>query len=61
MSEGGGNPALDGIGDRVALGGPGGRFAADLDAPRWWIAGDESALPAIGSLLDARPASASAH
>ncbi|GAA0434100.1 siderophore-interacting protein [Actinoplanes capillaceus] len=48
-------------GDRIALGGPGGRFAADLDAPRWWIAGDESALPAIGSLLDALPASASAH
>ncbi len=48
-------------GDRLALGGPGGRFGADLDAPRWWIAGDESALPAVATLLDTLPASASAE
>lgn len=40
-------------GDRIAIGGPGGRFSADLTTPNWWIAGDESALPAIGTLLDA--------
>lgn len=49
------------IGDRLAVGGPGGRFAAELDRPRWWIAGDESALPAIGTLLDALPASSAAE
>lgn len=48
-------------GDRLAIGGPGGRFSADLGAPRWWIAADESALPAVGTLLDALPASASAE
>ena len=48
-------------GDKIALGGPGGRFAADLDAPRWWIAADESALPAAGTLLDALPSAATAE
>jgi NADPH-dependent ferric siderophore reductase len=48
-------------GGKIALGGPGGRFAADLDAPRWWIAADESALPAAGTLLDALPAAATAE
>jgi len=47
-------------GDKLAIGGPGGRFAADLGARQWWIAGDESALPAVGTLLDALPASATA-
>ena len=47
-------------GDKIAIGGPGGRFAADLGARHWWIAGDESALPAVGSLLDALPAAATA-
>jgi len=47
-------------GDRIAIGGPGGRFAADLDAPHWWIAADESALPAVGTLLDALPSTATA-
>ena len=46
------------VGDKIALGGPGGRFTASLATPKWWIAGDESALPAIGMLLDALPASA---
>jgi NADPH-dependent ferric siderophore reductase len=48
-------------GMRIAIGGPGGRFAADLSAPRWWIAADESALPAAATLLDALPASATAE
>lgn len=48
-------------GDKLALGGPGGRFDADLDAPRWFIAGDESALPAVATLLDALPAEAGAQ
>ncbi|MEV6350040.1 siderophore-interacting protein [Actinoplanes sp. NPDC051851] len=48
-------------GATLALGGPGGRFGADLDAPRWWIAGDESALPAVATLLDALPWAASAR
>lgn len=48
-------------GDRLALGGPGGRFGADLEAPNWWIAGDESALPAVATLLEALPATARAE
>jgi NADPH-dependent ferric siderophore reductase len=48
-------------GDKLAIGGPGGRFAADLGARHWWIAGDESALPAVGTLLDALPAFAAAE
>ncbi len=48
-------------GAKMALGGPGGRFAADLAAPRWFVAGDESALPAVATLLDALPATASAQ
>jgi NADPH-dependent ferric siderophore reductase len=49
------------IGDKLAIGGPGGRFAADLETPHWWIVGDESALPAIATLLDALPNSVSAE
>lgn len=45
-------------GDKVAVGGPGGRFQLDLDAHRWWIAGDESAIPAIATLLEALPPTA---
>jgi NADPH-dependent ferric siderophore reductase len=48
-------------GDKLAIGGPGGRFSADPSIARWWIAGDESALPAVGTLLDSLPASASAE
>jgi NADPH-dependent ferric siderophore reductase len=48
-------------GAKLAISGPGGRFAADLNAPRWWIAGDESALPAVGTLLDALPSAAIAE
>jgi NADPH-dependent ferric siderophore reductase len=48
-------------GDRLAVAGPGGRMSFDIDAGPWLIAGDESALPAIGTLLDALPADASAE
>jgi NADPH-dependent ferric siderophore reductase len=48
-------------GDQLAIGGPGGRFSLDPEAERWWIAGDESAIPAVGTLLEALPASASAE
>jgi NADPH-dependent ferric siderophore reductase len=48
-------------GDKLAIGGPGGRFSPDPSVERWWIAGDESALPAVGTLLDSLPASASAE
>jgi len=47
------------VGDRLAIAGPGGRpVPLDPGEARWIIAGDESAVPAIGTLLDALPASA---
>jgi NADPH-dependent ferric siderophore reductase len=49
------------VGDQIGIAGPGGRFSLDPADRRWWIAGDESALPAIGTLLDALPASATAE
>jgi NADPH-dependent ferric siderophore reductase len=48
-------------GDKLAVAGPGGRFVMDSEATRWWIAGDESAIPAVGTLLEALPASATAE
>jgi NADPH-dependent ferric siderophore reductase len=48
------------VGDEVGVGGPGGRFVLEEDAAHWWIAGDESALPAVGTLLDALPPTATA-
>ncbi|MBO0714293.1 MAG: siderophore-interacting protein, partial [Acidimicrobiales bacterium] len=45
-------------GDRLAVAGPGGRFQLGLEPARYVVAGDESALPAIGTLLDALPRSA---
>jgi NADPH-dependent ferric siderophore reductase len=48
-------------GDRLAIGGPGGRMPLQLDAGPWVIAGDESAIPAIGTLLDALPSDATAE
>jgi NADPH-dependent ferric siderophore reductase len=53
--------AQAGPGDRAAIGGPGGRFALDPDAREWWIAGDESSLPAVATLLEALPADAVAE
>jgi NADPH-dependent ferric siderophore reductase len=48
-------------GSKAAIGGPGGRFSLDLEASHWFIAGDESALPAVGTLLDTLPASTTAE
>jgi NADPH-dependent ferric siderophore reductase len=42
-------------GDKLAIGGPGGRFSLDPTVGRWWIAGDESAIPAVATLLEALP------
>lgn len=47
-------------GQRLAVAGPGGRMPLALGPGRWIVGGDESALPAIGTLLGALPASASA-
>jgi len=49
------------VGDEIAVAGPGGRFTLEPTAERWWMAADESALPAIGTLLDALPETASAE
>jgi len=49
------------VGDQLAVAGPGGRFSMDPGAERWWIAGDESAIPAVGTLLEALPDSAAAE
>jgi len=49
------------VGDEIAVAGPGGRFAFDPAVERWWLAADESALPAVGTLLDALPETASAE
>jgi NADPH-dependent ferric siderophore reductase len=49
------------VGDQVAVGGPGGRFVLDEEAERWWLAADESALPAVGTLLDVLPSTARAE
>ena len=48
-------------GDQVAVGGPGGRFTLDASVERWWLAADESAIPAVGTLLDVLPETASAE
>jgi NADPH-dependent ferric siderophore reductase len=48
-------------GQGLAVAGPGGRLPLALGPGRWIVAGDESALPAVGTLLAALPASASAQ
>lgn len=48
-------------GDRLGVAGPGGRFPLELAPGPWVIAGDESAIPAIGTLLDVLPAGATAR
>lgn len=45
------------VGDQLAIAGPGGRFHLDPAVERWWIAGDESAIPAVATLLEALPPS----
>jgi NADPH-dependent ferric siderophore reductase len=49
------------VGDKLAVAGPGGRFVMDPTVEHWWIAGDESAIPAVGTLLEALPDSATAE
>ena len=44
-----------GPGDRVAVSGPGRGYVVDREAPAFLLAGDETALPAIGQLLEALP------
>jgi NADPH-dependent ferric siderophore reductase len=42
-------------GDKLAVAGPGGRFTLEPAAGHWWLAADESAIPAVATLLDALP------
>ena len=42
-------------GDKLAVAGPGGRFSLEPAADSWWLAADESAIPAVGTLLEALP------
>ncbi len=42
-------------GDKLAVAGPGGRFSLAPVAEHWWLAADESAIPAVGTLLDVLP------
>lgn len=46
-------------GDAAAISGPGRGYDVDQAAASWFLAGDETAVPAIGQLLEALPASAS--
>ena len=48
-------------GSRVALSGPGRGYLVDPHAPAFLIAGDESALPAITTLIPELPRTASVH
>lgn len=46
------------VGDRAVVAGPGGGYPLDLGASSWLLAGDEIALPAIATILEALPATA---
>lgn len=46
------------VGDEVAVSGPGAGYVVPADASRFLVVGDESALPAIGQVLEALPESA---
>jgi NADPH-dependent ferric siderophore reductase len=45
-------------GDKLAVAGPGGRFSLEPAAGHWWLAADESAIPAAATLLEALPETA---
>jgi NADPH-dependent ferric siderophore reductase len=47
-----------GVGDGLAVAGPGGRVSLDFEADHYLVAGDETAIPAIGMLLEALPPAA---
>ena len=47
-------------GDKLAVAGPGGRFSLEPVTDSWWLAADESAIPAVGTLLEALPETAAA-
>jgi len=49
------------VGQRLAVAGPGGRMPLALGPGRWIVGGDESAIPAVGTLLAALPADAAAE
>jgi NADPH-dependent ferric siderophore reductase len=48
-------------GDKLAVGGPGGRFSLEPAADHWWLAADESAIPAVATLLEALPETTAAE
>lgn len=45
-------------GDPAAVSGPGRGYTVDVGAPSFLVAGDETAIPAVGQVLDALPAQA---
>jgi NADPH-dependent ferric siderophore reductase len=48
------------LGDRLAVAGPGRHYEVDTECTHFVIAGDDTAVPAIGTLLEGLPASATA-
>lgn len=48
-------------GQRLMIGGPGRNYVVDESADWFLLVGDDSALPAIGTILDVLPPSARAH